>query len=165
MDAVSAKQAAKTTCRIPFIAGSLKRYTLWDGALAMPLPIEPAINLGATHVLVLRCATPKPHFAEPLLIRPLLYFLKPKLYNLAKFSFYNKKILANKYRNKPNVLFIELPIISIHSGETNETKLMQYALKGWHAAGETLQLPPLPYPALWRPTMERLGLTDGAEFA
>jgi predicted patatin/cPLA2 family phospholipase len=54
----NAKEHAKSTARIPFIGGHINHHNVWDGALSSGLPIQEAFDLGATHVLVLRCNYP-----------------------------------------------------------------------------------------------------------
>ncbi len=164
-DAEMAKRFAKNTMRIPGFSGHISAHEYWDGGFSNGLPIGPALASGATHVLALRCCEGRQHWADRWLLTPYIRLRLPKIGQLMRRRGQQKLAILKTYEQDPRVQILTPHGHDVHSVTSNEKELFLGLLHGWNYLGRALQLPPLPYPALWQPTMVRLGLAEGAEFA
>lgn len=160
-DVATAKAMACNTARIPWVAGKLGQHDLWDGNLSDSLPITPALELRATHVLVLRTMgqnqVPKPSLLEDYVVSPLLKKRAPQLHRLLQARHATKAATVARYAEDPRVLMVSLPHVPIQSGSRKVSQLLPMFLQAWHHLGRVLQLPPMPYPPEWSETLRRFG--------
>lgn len=160
-DEAKAKAAMKASARIPYIAGNLKAHTLWDGGLTNGLPIQDALDAGATHVLVLRSHSlgAEDHLsgAERYLLRPVLKQRDPTLYQLLLQRQAYKQRIVERFQHDERVLMLQLPHVQTSSTTTNGRLLFHALLDGWNYMAKALNLPPKAYPALWQPDLNEHG--------
>lgn len=160
------KAAALHTCRLPWIAHNPSdlETELWDGALSNDLPIDDALALGATQVLVLMTSgadevgVKEESVVERLLIHRQIKTRCPQLHKLWATRSENHVATYARYRNDPRVLFIQPPKVLVNNASTQARALLQGVKQGWDYLGEALQLPPLPYPTGWLVPLATHGL-------
>ncbi len=153
------KCAMKNTARIPFLAHSSRdKEVLWDGGLSASIPLQQAFDLGATHVLVVRCKGRNESAAlqisgiEKYVVRPALQTsAKDLLHLLDTRPQRHAQILAELARNHAHIYTLALPSVTLNLAETREAKLFRQLVEAWHHAGESLGLPHQPLPAEWAP--------------
>lgn len=160
----AAKAMALDTARFPVFAGSIEQNSHFDGGFTNPLPIQTAFDLGATYVLALRCVTHK----QPLFDKLVWHYLRHKstpLARLLRVRHAIRKATTLRFSGHPQVMMVELPTITMTSTTSNPKTMLHHAMMGWDAMGEALGLPPRPYPKIWQPLADELGLGKGQEFA
>lgn len=153
------KLAMQNTARVPFLAHSARdKSVLWDGGLKASIPVQQALDLGATHVLVVRCkdsipATFRQQFnAEELLIKPALRLQAPDLFHLLRQRGHHAaQTLSMLAQNHPHIHVLGLPQVTMSYAEDDEAKLFRQLVEAWHFAGPALGLPEQPLPTEWAP--------------
>jgi len=155
------KHALFNTGRIPFIAHDpTATDVLWDGGLRASIPIQEARDLGATHVLVVRCKgakdtlldLTKPSWIETWILHPALRRkAKGLLKILLKRPDNVRRSLELLAGNDPALLQLALPHVGIGMAEDNEGKLFRQMVEAWYHAGIALNLPEQPLPTEWLP--------------
>lgn len=152
------KTAMKNTARIPFLAHSARdEDVLWDGGLSASIPLQQALDLGATHVLVVRCKGQNEAVSlqisgiEKFVVRPALHAgSKDLLHLLNQRPVRHAEILAQLAQNHPHIATLSLPNVTLSLSETREGRLFRQLVEAWHYAGVSLGLPNQPLPAEWK---------------
>lgn len=152
------KLAMKNTARIPFLAHSARdANVLWDGGLSASIPLQQALDLGATHVLVVRCkgqneaASLQISGIEKYVVRPALQAGgKDLLHLLNQRPIRHAEILAQLAQNHSHIHTLSLPSVTLNLAETREGRLFRQLVEAWHYAGVSLGLPSQPLPAEWK---------------
>ncbi len=153
--------AMKNTGRIPFIAFNPRDTTvLWDGGLRASIPLQPALDLGATHVLVVRCKGAQhtfdeliqPSWVETYVLNPALRLQAPHLLNMVKERpAYLKPSFDALINPASNIMQLALPRVDVGMMEDDEGALFRQVVKAYIFAGRALGLPDQPLPSEWQP--------------
>lgn len=154
------KQALKNTARIPWVAHNPRdAEVLWDGSLATTLPVKQAVELGATHLLLLRCrgageAKLVPSFAERALMHPALKRQAPDLYTLVRHAptrYAETMDWLQTARASVPVHNMALPRAPIGPAEMSEARLFRAMAAAYRHVAPSLGLPQPSWPKPWAP--------------
>lgn len=149
------------TARIPFIAHNPRDASvMWDGGMVASIPVKEALELGATHVLIIRCKSggdtitqlTKLSKIEKYLIHPRLRRHAPDLLGtLRQRGDYLTNAFNRIAQASGNIFTLALPRVDIGMAESDEGNLFRQLIKAYNYAGTALNLPDQPLPEEWQP--------------
>jgi predicted patatin/cPLA2 family phospholipase len=157
VDKAEQKTALKNTARIPWVAHDPADETvLWDGGMAGGLPVRQALDMGATHVLVIRCngandgRGEKLQWLERYVIWPVLWW-KSRIHYAQVRARHDKHfdILAWLKKAGDDVLVLAMPQVEIGGTEDDEGRLFRQLVDAYRYAAGALGLAEPSLPHAW----------------
>ncbi|MBI1308655.1 MAG: hypothetical protein GC129_02195 [Proteobacteria bacterium] len=154
------RMAMKNTARIPIFGHHPKdQDVLWDGGMLAGIPAQEAMELGATHVLVVRCQPAGfkkewPSFLDHGVLQPMLWKHKDLQGLLRRRLGLRAKAIKWLAEAGPEVMVLAVPKIDIGRTEVNEGKLFRQLVSAYSAAGPVLGFGEAALPPEWKALAE-----------
>ncbi|PIZ30915.1 MAG: hypothetical protein COY40_03450 [Alphaproteobacteria bacterium CG_4_10_14_0_8_um_filter_53_9] len=156
------KEALINTARIPMVAHSIMdKNVMWDGMLSAPIPVQEALSLGATHIIVIRCKGAHAK-GENLswvenIINTILKYRAPDLHQRMRGRHKKRaeaKTITKEMETEGRALTLQLPHVAIGPAEMREDRLFRTMAAAYQHVPKVLGESPLPWPSEWTDLVE-----------